>query len=81
MGGIVGGGGGKSAPVVVRREPQPAPSREDPEVQDAKDRQRRQARLARGRGDTILTRGGGLFDPVQTQQTRLTARLGGGVAR
>jgi hypothetical protein len=50
----------KPAPVVAA--PIPAPTREDPEVQEARRREREIQRRQRGRGATILTSPGGVED-------------------
>ncbi len=44
--------------------PPPAPSREDPAVEEARRRQLRAARQARGRASTILTGGEGDVSPA-----------------
>lgn len=62
------------APPPLPPAPPPAPKRADPAVREARDSQKRAARLRGGLAGTIKTSGRGVTDPAATTATDL---LGG----
>lgn len=71
---MFGGGGGSSRPAPPPVTP-PAPTVEDPAVQEAVGQAMRSSRLRRGRAATVLA--GGLGDGMLASATTPTTTLGG----